>query len=120
MSVNKLSAKNFKIEDRVVGKGSKAFIIAEVAQSHDGSLGMAYAFVDAAADSGADAIKFQTHIASAESTLDDLFRVKFSKQDNSRYAYWQRMQFTEKQWQQLADYTRAKGLIFLSSAFSGS
>jgi sialic acid synthase SpsE len=35
---------------------------------------MAHAFIDAAADAGADAVKFQTHIASAESTLDEPFR----------------------------------------------
>ena len=46
-------------------------VIAEVAQSHDGSLGMAHAFIDAAAAAGAGAIKFQTHFAAEESTLAD-------------------------------------------------
>ena len=49
-------------------EGAPCTIIAEVAQAHDGSLGMAHAFIDAAANAGADAIKFQTHIAEAEST----------------------------------------------------
>ena len=40
------------------------FIIAEVGQTHDGSLGVAHAFIDAIANAGADAVKFQTHIAS--------------------------------------------------------
>ena len=44
------------------------FIVAEVSQAHDGSLGMAHAFIDAVAKTGADAVKFQTHIAAAEST----------------------------------------------------
>ena len=43
-----------------------AFLIAEVAQAHDGSLGFAHAFIDLAREVGADAIKFQTHIAAAE------------------------------------------------------
>jgi len=68
----------------------KTMIVAEVAQAHDGSLGMAHAFIDAIANAGADAVKFQTHIASAESTLDEPWRVKFSKQDVTRYDYWQR------------------------------
>lgn len=34
------------------------FVIAEVAQAHDGSLGYAHSFIDAAVDSGADAVRF--------------------------------------------------------------
>ncbi len=49
-------------------QGAACAIIAEVAQAHDGSLGMAHAFIDSAARCGADAIKFQTHIAASEST----------------------------------------------------
>ena len=96
----------------------KTLIIAEVAQSHDGSLGLAHAFIDAVADTGADAIKFQTHIASAESTPAEPWRVKFSKQDVTRYEYWQRMEFTEAQWHGLAEHANERGLVFLSSPFS--
>src|SRR4051812_2460305 len=76
-------------------------IIGEVAQAHDGSLGLAHAFVDAIADAGADAVKFQTHIAAAESTAGEPWRVKFSNQDATRYDYWKRMEFTEQQWLEL-------------------
>ena len=96
----------------------RAFLIAEVAQAHDGSLGLAHAFIDAAATAGADAIKFQTHIAAAESTLDEPFRVKFSQQDETRYDYWKRMEFTAEQWHGLADHARQRKLQFMSSAFS--
>lgn len=93
-------------------------IIAEVAQAHDGSLGMAHAFVDAAAGAGADAVKFQTHIAAEESTPHEPWRVKFSSQDATRYDYWKRMEFTSEQWAGLKSHAEEKGLIFLSSAFS--
>ena len=106
------------VAGRKIGPGSPALIIAEVAQAHDGSLGMAHAFIDAAADAGADAVKFQTHIAAAESTLDEPFRVRFSQQDETRLDYWKRMEFRPEQWQGLAAHARERGLIFLSSAFS--
>jgi N-acetylneuraminate synthase len=96
----------------------RCLVIAEVAQTHDGSLGQAHAFIDAAAGAGADAIKFQTHIASAESTPAEQFRIKFSRQDASRYDYWKRMEFTEAQWRGLADHAKESGLHFLSSPFS--
>lgn len=113
-----MSAGFINIDGRKIGKGCKAFVIAEIAQAHDGSLGMAHAYIDLAASSGADAVKFQTHIASGESTLNEKFRIPLSGQDETRYDYWKRMEFSPEQWQSLASHARDKGLIFLSSAFS--
>ncbi len=93
-------------------------VIGEVAQSHDGSLGTAHAFIDAIARAGADAVKFQTHIAAAESTPGEPWRVKFSQQDATRYDYWKRMEFTEEQWHGLKRHADDCGLLFLSSPFS--
>ena len=97
---------------------NSCYIIAEVAQAHEGSLGLAHAYIDAIADAGADAVKFQTHIAKAESTLDEPWRVKFSSQDKNRYDYWKRMEFSMEQWSELAEHSRSRGLDFLSSPFS--
>ena len=99
-------------------QSGRCLIIAEVGLAHDGSLGLAHAFIDEAARGGADAVKFQTHIAAAESTPAEPFRVKFSRQDATRYEYWQRMEFSEEQWRGLADHARERGLLFLSSPFS--
>ena len=93
-------------------------IIAEVAQAHDGSLGAAHAFIDAIADAGADAVKFQTHIADAESTPNEQWRIKFSKQDETRYDYWKRIEFTESQWIGLKQHADERNILFLSSPFS--
>lgn len=95
-------------------------IIAEIAQAHDGSLGAAHAYVDALTDVGVDAIKFQTHIADQESTLDEQFRVRFSYQDETRFDYWQRMEFTEPQWVELKRHADQRGIGFLSTPFSGA
>ncbi len=89
-----------------------------MAQAHDGSLGAAHAYIEAIAAAGADAVKFQTHIAAAESTPAEPFRVKFSRQDATRYEYWKRMEFTPEQWSGLACHATERGLIFLSSPFS--
>ncbi len=96
----------------------RCWIIAEVAQAHDGSLGMAHAFIDAVARAGVDAVKFQTHLAAAESSPSEPWRVKFSFQDATRFDYWKRMEFTEAQWIGLREHAEDKGLKFLSSAFS--
>ena len=103
----------------LVGLGhGRCLVIGEVALTHDGSLGLAHAFVDAIANAGADAVKFQTHIAAAESTPAEPFRVKFSRQDATRYDYWKRMEFTEGEWRGLAEHCRERGVLFISSPFS--
>ena len=96
------------------------FIIAEIAQAHDGSLGMAHAYIDAVAKTGCDAIKFQTHIAEAESSIHEPFRVKFSKQDATRMEYWKRMEFTLEQWKDIKQHCDEVGLEFMSSPFSNA
>lgn len=96
----------------------RVVVIAEVAQAHDGSLGMAHAHIDAIADAGADAVKFQTHIAAAESTPGEPWRVRFSYEDDTRFDYWRRMEFTEEQWAGLREHAQQRGLAFLSSPFS--
>jgi N,N'-diacetyllegionaminate synthase len=110
--------RSIMIGERQIGAHAPPFLIAEVAQAHDGSLGAAHAFIDAAQRAGADAIKFQTHFADQESTLDEPFRIRFSEQDDTRYAYWRRMEFTEEQWAGLAGHAAERGIVFLSSAFS--
>jgi N-acetylneuraminate synthase len=106
------------IPDTALLRPGRCLIIGEVALTHDGSLGLAHAFVDAIANAGADAVKFQTHIATAESTPSEPFRIKFSRQDNTRYDYWKRMEFTEEGWRGLAEHARERGILFLSSPFS--
>jgi pseudaminic acid synthase len=59
----------FKIRDRAVGPGHRPYLIAEMSGNHNQSLDRALALVDAAADSGADAIKLQTYTAQTM-TLD--------------------------------------------------
>lgn len=106
------------VDDLKIGRDHPCFIIAEVAQAHEGSLGMAHAFIDAVSETGANAIKFQTHFAAEESTPREPWRVRFSYQDKSRYDYWKRMEFTEEQWKGLVDHAKMKNLIFLSTPFS--
>jgi N-acetylneuraminate synthase len=97
---------------------NKVFIIAEIAQAHEGSLGLAHSYIDALADTGVDAVKFQTHIAAAESSPYEQFRVNFSYEDTTRFDYWKRMEFTPEQWAGLKKHCVEKGMEFISSPFS--
>ncbi|MBC3538508.1 N-acetylneuraminate synthase family protein [Rufibacter sediminis] len=97
---------------------NKVEVIVEIGQAHDGSLGILHSYIDAVASSGADVIKFQTHIAEAESSLQEPFRVKFSYEDETRFDYWKRMEFTISQWEEIKNHCELVGLEFMSSPFS--
>ncbi|MCR9154892.1 MAG: N-acetylneuraminate synthase family protein [Bacteroidetes bacterium] len=96
------------------------YIIAEIGQAHEGSLGIAHSYIDALANTGVDAIKWQMHIADAESSLEEPFRVKFSYEDDQRIDYWRRMEFTFDQWKGLKDHCEEKGMEFICSPFSNA
>ncbi|MCF6132674.1 N-acetylneuraminate synthase family protein [Flavobacterium wongokense] len=97
---------------------NKPYLIAEIAQAHDGSLGILHSYIDAVAKTGVQAIKFQMHIAEAESSIHEPFRVKFSKEDATRYDYWKRMEFTLEQWKEIKAHCDEAGLDFICSPFS--
>jgi len=98
----------------------KVYIIAEIGQAHEGSLGIAHSYIDALATTGVNAVKFQTHIAIAESSEFEPFRIKFSYEDQTRFDYWNRMEFTAHQWAGLKQHCEEKKLDFISSPFSNA
>ena len=99
-------------------KESSPYIIAEIGQAHDGSLGILYSYIDALAGTGVDAVKFQMHIAEAESSAHEPFRVKFSLEDQTRFDYWNRMGFTLEQWKGIKQRCDDHHLDFICSPFS--
>ena len=96
----------------------KTFIIAEVGQAHEGSLGILHSYIDAISETGVDAVKFQMHIAEAESSFHEPFRVNFSYEDKTRMDYWKRMEFSFEQWVEIKKHCDTEGLEFICSPFS--
>lgn len=93
-------------------------IIAEVGLSHEGSLGLAKAFIHASKKAGADAVKFQMHHADYESSSHENFRINFSDQDASRSGYWNRTSFSIREWKLLKLYADSQDIEFIVSVFS--
>jgi len=107
----------FKIGKLLVSKNSKPIIIAEVGQSHLGSFKKAKTIVKKISKTGVDIIKFQTHLAKFESTLNEPFRIK-NENFKNRIQYWQKMEFSIKEWKLIKKECEKNKLIFLSSPFS--
>lgn len=91
-------------------------IIAEIGSVHDGSFGNAINLIEAAAMAGADIVKFQTHIADAE-TLENAPSPSYFSAE-SRYEYFKRTSFTQEKWATLKKVCDQNRVKFMSSPFS--
>jgi N-acetylneuraminate synthase len=95
---------------------ASTFVIAEVGSVHDGSFGNAMKLIELAAECGADAVKFQTHIAAAETTRDAPMPPYFKGEP--RFDYFDRTGFSLAQWQVLKKHAEECNIEFISSPFS--
>ncbi len=111
----------FKIGNRIIGKDSPVFIIAEMSGNHNHDYARAVKIVDAAAEAGADAIKLQTYTPDTM-TIDsdeDWFKVKTDNLWRGKTLYdLYRWASTPWEWHsKLKKYAEKKGLIFFSTPF---
>lgn len=93
-------------------------IVVEVGQAFEGSESFAHAFVDEVANAGADAIKFQLHIAEDESSLNDVFRTSKRYRRESRFEYWKRNEISPGLMNDLIAHSRERSLEIGFSTFS--
>ncbi len=93
----------------------KALVIAEIGNNHDGSVYQAERLIDAAAEAGADAVKFQTHIAEAEMHPSTPTPPHFPE---PRWEFTKRMELTADEHVRLKEHAESRGLLFFSSPFS--
>lgn len=108
---------HFIIRKKYIKMSNKIYIVAEIGNSHEGSLGLAKQFIKAAAECGVDAVKMQTHIFEAESLLDAPNPPYFKNE--SRKEYFKRTAFSINQWKVLKRFAEKDLKIdFFSSPFS--
>src|SRR3989338_7321521 len=111
----------FKIGDKIIGKGHPVFIIAEMSGNHNQDIKRAFKIIDAATGSGADAVKIQTYTPDTITIDADTapFVVKKNKAWKGKTLYQLYGEaYTPWQWQsKLKKYAEKKGLIFFSTPF---
>ena len=107
----------FKINDTFrISDKNEPFIIAEAGINHDGEFEKAIELVDLAINSGASAIKFQTHITDKEMIPTDMKPGNISEE--SLWDIIDRCVLDNEQERDLFDYAKEKGILFFSTPFS--
>lgn len=98
----------------------KVFVIAEAGVNHNGSIEMAMELIDAAADSGADAVKFQTFkaekVVSRYAPKAD-YQNLTTGSEGSQLDMVKKLELTEDEHLLLVEHCRKKGIEFMSTPF---
>ena len=85
---------------------SKIFVIAEIANSHEGDVSKARKLIEFASIAGADAIKFQKF------TADELV-----EQNHKNYDLFKKLEMASKDWKNLVNFAKSKKLKVFVDVF---
>lgn len=95
-----------RIAEKLIGGNGPVFIIAEAANSHEGSLDMAKKLVRTAVDAGADAVKFQKFV------VEELLI-----STHPDFSLFKRLELKDDEWKKLFDYVDELGIIAFADVF---
>ena len=108
--------KDFEIAGRKIGTEFPPLVMAEVGINHEGDVGKALALVDAAADAGAELVKFQCHITEKEMIATDMKPGDIS--DESLWDIIKRCELNADEERKVQARCRERGIVYLSTPFS--
>lgn len=109
------------ISGKLIGDGHKSFIIAEAGLNHNGDMGIAKELICKAKEAGCDAVKFQTFKAERRVSSKVKSANYFEKTLNMEEDYYDmfsRLEFSEKEFKSLYQYSKKNGIFFFSTPFS--
>jgi len=108
------------VDGRAIGPGSPCFVIAEVGVNHDGDEARAVELIGAAADAGADAVKFQLFSAEKLATPGApkaAYQVETTGLAESQLEMLRKLELSLESHRRLRDHCRSLGLMYLATPF---
>jgi N-acetylneuraminate synthase len=112
--------KQITVDGKRIGGGAPVYVIAEAGVNHNGDPKLAHRLVDLAAESGADAVKFQTfepELLASEAARKADYQVTNTGEASSQLAMLKTLVLPHSVIRELADHARELGITFLSTPF---
>jgi len=106
-----------EVAGRKIGSDFSPFVIAEIGINHEGSMEKAKQMVDDAKKSGAECVKFQSHVVEDE-MAPVAQKVIPGHTTESIWDIMKRCAFSEEQEQELQAYVESRGMLYLCTPFS--
>ena len=107
-----------RIGDRLVGPGEPVYLIAEIGINHNGDMDVAKRLIDAAADAGMDAVKFQKRTPEACVPRDQWDVERDTPWGRMTYlTYRHRLEFSRDQYAEIDRHCRARGIEWFASCW---
>lgn len=103
-----------EIGDTTIGHTERPYIIAEVGINARNDLILAKRFIEVAAEAGADAVKFQTHLAEEEMVEEEMRKIGAG----DVYDTVVECEWSVEEHQELQSHAKSNGIAFLSTPFS--
>ncbi|KOG65614.1 N-acetylneuraminate synthase [Streptomyces griseoflavus] len=102
--------------DRLVGPGRPVYVTGEIGINHNGDLENAFALIDAAADAGCDAVKFQKRTPEICTPRDQWDIERDTPWGRMTYIdYRHRVEFDEDGYRAIDEYAKKRGIAWFAS-----
>jgi N-acetylneuraminate synthase/N,N'-diacetyllegionaminate synthase len=113
--------KNIRIGTHLVGDHAPCFLVAEIGINHNGSMDLAKKMIDAAADAGANGVKFQNY-CTEDFILDRSLTYRYPSRGawvvESQYEMFKRCELDHKSLRELKEHCDRRGVVFHSTPTS--
>ncbi|GAB4289977.1 MAG: N-acetylneuraminate synthase family protein [Ignavibacteriaceae bacterium] len=107
-----------RVGNRYIGENEPVFIISEIGINHNGSIDIAKKMIDGAVFSGCDAVKFQKRTPELCVPKDQWNIERDTPWGRMTYIeYRHKVEFGEKEYKELSDYCKQRGIIWFASCW---